>query len=381
MLLGGALRVAPRVEVVAFASSLLSGVATLVILSRRAVDRGPAALAVLLPFALWRWTLLPSAAPALPELPCATLLALAAVSLDARDLSARRALGGAACLSVACGFRYEAWFASAGMLLALALRRPRRALLAAPTASLVPAAWLAINRARSGDALDFIHRVERFRRAEGLTPLADRLASFATELLPLAPWVIFAALSADAWRRHERSLAGALAVLAGVTLGELRGGGASHHAGRSLLFVGVLLAPIAAEGAARLVARGQRVVVVALATVALAAGLPRERDLIGVEPSAVRAGDAVRAAENRRDACRWTVISARGDFLWVMLRAGRLDRELRVSTFGSVEDPAARRRALDASCMAAVEDRWEDEARGAGMRRVSGDGGWSVYAR
>ncbi|MEZ4405913.1 MAG: hypothetical protein R3A52_05510 [Polyangiales bacterium] len=311
-------------------------------------------------------------------MPCAALLvgrrALPRRSDGARPRAARRGL------TLACGFRYEAWFAAAGTLLAL-LRRPRRALLAAPIASLVPAAWLAINRARSGDALDFVHRVERFRRAEGLAPLAERLGAFAVELLPLAPLIILAANSRDAWKRHERSLAGALAVLAGVAFGELRGGGASHHAGRSLLFVGVLLAPVAVEGAALFVARGHRAVVVALAAVALAAGLPRAGDLIGVEPSAVRAGDAVRAAVNRREACRWTVIGARGDFLWVMLRAGRLDRELRVSTFGSVASRAARRRALVASCVAAVEDRWEDEARAAGMRRALSDGGWSLYER
>lgn len=385
MLLGAALHFHPHLLTVSLAVSLLGAIVTFTLLAWRTSRHGLATAAVLTPLALWRWALLPGASPALPELPCAALLVFSALCFDSPRPTRSAALMGAMGLTLACGFRYEAWFATAAMLFVFAWRHPRNALLSAPIAALVPVGWLFINHHRTGDVFDFLHRVERFRLHEGIAPLTQRLRTLITETLPLAPLIGFSRYARRAEPSHETpgetATAGALAVVFGVVLGELLGGGASHHSGRSLLFAAVLIAPAASVGAARLTEK-KHIWVLAFAVIfSLVTGLPRPSDLVGVEPSAVITGRRVHRALERHQACHWTVIADRSDRLWVMLTAGATSRLLFLPPGPIVERRAEAENALARSCVAAVERPWSTLATSSGMHRLGETAGWAVYAR
>ncbi len=368
------------------ALSLAAAIACVALSARLARDLGArrvATLAALAIAASWRWTLLPAASGAVPEMPCVAWFLGAIVSLQ----GGRPALAGA-CLSLACGHRYEAWFGGAALVVYELVSRRPGAWRFALAASAVPLAWLAINHARAGDALEFVRRVEAFRRAEGaLPPWPSRALREPLLLVTEVPLLVLAA-SRGVYRGSApdrdvtlaRRLAfAALATLATVTLGDLRGGGATHHPARALTLVAWTLTPLAALGLSSITSRAW-----ALAAVALSVfiGAPRARELHdGVSRDAVCAGDAVKRARATRRG-PWFIEFARQDALWVEARSGAPERALPDRAYGSPSaDPA---RAVDrrgAGVAAVSSDEARESLRGSGYSLADRCGAWSVWTR
>lgn len=272
----------------------------------------------------WRWSAWSGAAGCVPEMPTAALLLGAAVALG----GGRTVLAGALA-ALACGHRYEAWFALAGMCLGVAWEtRDRRALRFALVGLTMPALWLAINHARVGDALDFVRRVEAFRAREGAQPAGALRYPFV--LAGELPHVVaLAAAGVIAARRADATALGALGVLAGLVLGDARGGGPTHHAARALLAGAWLLAPSVARGIDALRGRWRLALVGVFAAALWRA--PRAREVEGfVARDAVAAGDALRAGRGP-----WLIEGARQDHLWVMLRSGRPEDAVRDRAYGA----------------------------------------------
>lgn len=326
--------------------------------------------ASLLTLLAWRWTLLPAAAGAVPELPCAAWLLAGVALLD----DERPTLAGL-CVTVACGHRYEAWFAGAALALHETITNPRRAWRFALTASLMPLAWLAINHTRNGDAFDFVHRVEAFRRHEGPLPtMGARLVRYPWLALRELAWPLGAA--AFAWRTQptlrdapaRRRVVAAVAVFAMLVWGDLRGGGPTHHAARALVLVAWLVAPLAACVTTRL----RSVWSVAALAAALVVA-PRRAELTdGVHPDAVCAGDTVHATLT--DGAPWFLEASRQDFLWVEVRSRAPDGVRVDRAYGSpVADEGSRARGL-AEALVAVTVRETPE-------RAMRDGRWHIAHR
>ncbi len=368
------------------AVSLVAAIACVVLAARLARDLGARRVATLAALAItvsWRWTLLPAASGAVPEMPCAAWF-LGAIVLLQRG---RPALAGA-CLSLACGHRYEAWFGGAALVANELVSRRPGAWRFALTASVMPLAWLAINHARAGDALDFVHRVEAFRRAEG--PLPPWLTRALREPLLLVTELPLLALAAsrglvgaqlpDRDVTLTRRLAfAAFAMLALVTLGDIRGGGPTHHPARALTLLAWTLTPLAALGLSSITSRAWTLVAV---TLSLFIGTPRAREIHdGVSRDAVCAGDAVRRARVTRSG-PWFVEFARQDALWVEVRSGAPERALPDRAFGAPSaDPSRSVTRSGAPVAAASSEATRESLRQSGYALSARCGAWSVWTR
>lgn len=380
---GALLRVAPRLDVtpyaVSFASSLVALAALAALLRRQGVAASRAA-PLLVALAAWRWTVLPAASGCVPEMPAVMWLCVGALALDGATSWPAVTLAGLA-WTVACGHRYECWFAVAAMALAWSARRRdlRASVVLAVTAALVPVAWLWVQH-RRGDAWGFVHRVEDYRRhAAPLPTLAWRLMRYPVALLREAPAVV--ALAALAARRRAWdpvTFSGAAATLAGLVLVDLRGGGPTHHAERALIPVVWMLVPTAARA---VTSRGVTVVMLALG---VAASLPsRDAALAGVPRDALAAGRAVRRWARAHPGARWLVELDGDEFLWVEVASGAPDAAVPDRRYGdgAPDDLALRTRARGASMAAVRSERARRVLLGDGWVEAGRVGAWWIAQR
>ena len=402
---GAALRVFPWLDVTPRVLSALAALVALLAGARLTTRAGvrPFALALALAAcASWRWTVLPSAAGAVPEMPCVALVMIALWALGRERATVGSRLLAGVSLALACGHRYEAWCAAFALVaVELYLARDdkglrRGALVLAVAAMVVPVAWMVINHARSGDALDFAKRVVAWRRAEGpLASMPARIVRYpwlALRELPL--WWPLAALGARALWGRSRALvlrcAGvALAVLAFLVYGEVRGGGPTHHHARTLLLVVWALVPLVAAGVEGVVAavetRRGRVMAVALCAAMIAWARPRRDDWEGGVPAdAVVAGDRVAMLLARESArARWYVELDRLDFLWVELRSGAPERAIPDRVYGrpapGESEQVERARAARVAAVSTRES--EQTLRRAGFVVDARRGGWVILRR
>lgn len=340
--------------------------------------------------ALWPSSALCAASGGVPEMPCVALTLGALCLLSESSTVASAALAGLA-LSLAEGHRYEAWWASAAIVVAYAIdRRARRPTLAlALCALLAPLFWVALNAHRHGDPLEFVHRVEAFRLREGpLPPLLARALRYPRIVAREAPFLALLALlgARHAWRTDRRNLAlrtlPALAVFAMLTLGDARGGGPTHHAARALLLPLWMLSPLVAQGLSSLTARHpwRYALLAPLLALQLRVHLGRESS---VEASTVRAGALVRATLDRGPNAPWLVALDRQDFLWIELLSAAPDRALPDRAYGaSAPTPdalSAIARRAQAACVS--DARTEQTLLGIGFSVVGREGGWAVLRR
>ncbi|MBI5513400.1 MAG: hypothetical protein HY909_06495 [Deltaproteobacteria bacterium] len=362
----------------------LAACASLVALSRR---RGLTGWALVISVALplcWPWTVVASAAPGVPELPCVALVLGALVALERTTLAGDLTAG--LLLTVACGHRYEAWWATAGVLAVLAHGRAWRRLGRVGIVALaIPALWLLMNHQRAGDALDFLHRVRAFREAEGaLEPLWRRALRFPTLLGREAPWAYFgAAVTLATTRRLRPETAAALAVLAGLVSGELQGSGPTHHPERALLLPVWLLGPAAGVALGRL--GGARGPLLALALAACWGAYPlRRARFTSVAPEAPAAGREVRRLLGGDRSRCWFVEAAWEEFLWVEHASEASRRAVPDRDYGGPapsEDTALARLPACATVAAVTSERLRVALRGRQFRERWSHGGWTVLAR
>lgn len=331
-------------------------------------------------------------AAGVPEMPCTALtLAGVALAMDALARSSRPLcwwLAGTI-LSLACGHRYEAWFASAGVLVAIVTLQLERRSWREPAAlgagiALVPLFWLAINHVRSGNALDFVSRVMAYRAAhEVLPPFSVRLVRYPTLLLFHSGAATLIALAGVRWlpRTAVIPLAAAGAVVAGLVFTDVRGGGATHHIARSLLPSVWLIAPVAFSTLGRWWStHTRRRAVVAAATVVCgmqsSAGstqVPRD-----VQPETLAAGRAV-ITVSTPETC-YFVETGRLDFLWLELASGAPERAVPDRPYGA-PPPVPGRWPFGASrCTAAAvhSDTARAMLQNRGWHDVSQHGPWRV---
>jgi len=207
--------------------------------------------------AVFPWSAWLGAAP-VPEAPTAGLLVVGLATLPAESLRVRAA--GAGAVAAACFCRYEAWpvaLVVAGFALADARRTRSRELLAVAAMALAPVAlWLFHGVARHGDAFFFVRRVAAYRNALGASePLVTRVLGPIRSLFREAPEVVVPLVIGLARTglpaSFRRPLAGATALVAFLMLGELGGGGPTHHAARALLPVWFLAAAMVGQVAER----------------------------------------------------------------------------------------------------------------------------------
>jgi hypothetical protein len=202
-----------------------------------------------------------------PELPTAALCVLA-IATTARPSSTLR-LVGAGALLFACLSRYEPWALAVGFALITARDVARGELTTGPegrrvgvlalgVALLGPAAWLVHNHLAHGDALHFLARVSAYKQAvsgvgAGETPLEAALA-YPLAIVQKEPELGLAAIAlgaqllasrgarALASRPARRAIGLALLLVVALSAAAVRGGAPTHHAGRALLVVWLLLA-------------------------------------------------------------------------------------------------------------------------------------------
>jgi hypothetical protein len=464
--MGAALRAFPWLDVTPRVLSALAALVAVLASARLTTRAGvrPFALALaLLACVSWRWTVLPSAAGAVPEMPCVALVMIALWALGRERATVGSRLAAGVSLALACGHRYEAWcaaFALVAVELYLAREEKslrRGAVVLALMVVIVPVAWLAINHARSGDAFDFAKRVVAWRRAEGpLASVPERVVRYPWLVLRELPlWVPLALVGARwSWvqsadvtspraaaqplsRRGEGpstptggsspvrhpsplspsgegargnggevartpSTAGggtralvlrcagvALAVLAFLVYGEVRGGGPTHHHARTLLLVAWALVPLVAAGVDGLVAaletRRGRVVAAVLCAAMIAWARPRRDDWQGGVPAdAVAAGDRVAELLKREGGgARWYVELERLDFLWVELRSGAPERAIADRVYGRPAPGENERveRARTAHVAAVSTHVSEAMLRRAGFVVDARRGGWVILRR
>jgi len=242
---GGSLLVARAVAIVLGALAM----AALLVAARWLGIGRFGSIAGVLVAALFPWSAWLAAAP-VPEVPAAALsvLAMAALSRD----EPRVRLGGAAAVAGACFCRYEAWpVAVAFALLTLydGLRSKQSRAFAVPAllAVLPIGAWLLHGVFVHGDATFFWKRVAAYKNALGEGPsLGERFFSVPRSLLTDEPELALALVLVGVDRsmlgRLARPALAASALLVFLMVGELSGGGPTHHAGRAVLPVWYLVA-------------------------------------------------------------------------------------------------------------------------------------------
>ncbi|HEY3495001.1 MAG TPA: hypothetical protein VGK73_09960 [Polyangiaceae bacterium] len=213
--------------------------------------------------AAFPWSVWLGAAP-LPEVATAGWLALGAATLASE--TPRRRVIGAFAIAAACFCRYEAWPIAtvfAFFTLSDARRLRDRSLLGSALVSLGPIlAWLLHGVVQHGDALFFWKRVAGYRQAlGGSAPLVERLVSIPAALVRDEPGVVLLlallALAFGSWQRWRRLLVAALALVVFLMLGELGGGGPTHHAARALLPVWYLACVLAGDALGRRLERSR----------------------------------------------------------------------------------------------------------------------------
>jgi len=191
-----------------------------------------------------------------PEVPAAALMVFGLATL-AQDEPRERLLGALA-LAAACFCRYEAWpvaiaFASCTLIDAARKRAPTTAV--ASTKTLLPAGlallpialWLLHGVFVHGDAFFFWKRVASYRQAlGGGAPLLDRLVSVPRSLVAEEPelWLglVVVAAGLRSLTSYRQPRIGAITLLIFLMVGELAGGGPTHHAARAVLPIWYLLA-------------------------------------------------------------------------------------------------------------------------------------------
>lgn len=404
-LLGTALRVHPSLSLLPQTFSLLAGITACMLaalLARAAGGRAPGTVVSVVWTAAWRWTVVTSASPGVPEMLTVALLLAAAIPLAVPlhrggRPSAVGAMASGLALAMACGCRYEAWFAAPALVLAYGIvsRDRRGAALLATMALSVPIAWVAINAARHGDPLEFVHRVEAFRRTQGLPPWIARVGLYPRLLATEAgAMIVLAGVGMGMALSHGRGpdavvrlcAAPAVTIVGALVWTEARGGGATHHPARALLPVVWLLVPAAARGFDRLWSGGRRSRTLAVtAVVALGGTLARghPRTLSTVDPDAVVAGRAVSRALTRTPGQRWLVDLSRQDFLWVELASGTPDRCVPDRVYGgpAPAETDLRGRLQSVSVAAVSTETLARVATRAGFTLRGRYGPWSVYVR
>ncbi len=343
--------------------------------STRAIGAGLVALSA-------PWSVFTAWTSGVPEMPCVawTLAAAWCLMPSATDTrpGALRALCGGACITIACGHRYEAWFAGLGMLAVMTVRdrrRPGPVVLAWLAAGLFPIAWLAINQHRAGDPFDFVHRVVSYGQTAG----ASHAPFAAVGDLVISSGLAIAAGLVGARAVRGRSgvlVAGAVAVVVGVVAGGLRGGGATHHAARTLLLATWLLAPLVPFAVKD--PRGWAPVL-GIVFVQHAIGwraLPRD-----VSRDAVFAG-RVAASVTPSGRC-YAIETGRLDFLWVEVASGRPDDARPDRVYGAPSPAPARWLEVANACPVAIAHTPESRnaLTAAGWATRGAAGGWFVLAR
>jgi hypothetical protein len=383
-LLGTSLRALRPTQL--WALSLAAGVAScvaVVLCARSAGARGWALVGAAALPTLWPWSVAAAAAPGVPELVCVALVLWALGALG------RQSVGGDLCagllLALACGHRYEAWWATAGVLLWLTQARAwGRVARVGAVALAAPWLWVLLDHHRSGTWLDFARRVRSFRASEGPLP-AWWLRALAPPWLLLweAPWAAVGGLwAAGTQRRSEPGTWAAAAVLAGLLLGELHGAGPTHHPERTLLLPVWLLTPTVAQALGRLRgAWGAAALALALAWGAYPLSLAR---VSSVDPAAPRAGRAVAAALRGRPGACWFVESAWLEFLWVEHSSEASRRAVPDRVYGgptpTVPEALSRLPAC-ASVAAVTSERLREALQGREFQERWRGGGWTVLVR
>ena len=251
-------------RVLAFVLGLLS--AALIYLAARQLGAGRgAAVAGTLLASVFPYSAVLGVAT-VPELPTAALCVFA-IATTVRPSPGLR-LGGAAALCAACLSRYEPWVVAVGFVLLTAvdvargrLGSDRRArllgALAIALGLLGPVAWLGHNALAHGDALHFLARVSAYKQAvsgggSGETPLAAALA-YPIAIVQKEPELALCALVLAVELVISRGPGALIAppagrlggfgllLVLGLSAAAVRGGAPTHHVGRALLAVWLLL--------------------------------------------------------------------------------------------------------------------------------------------
>lgn len=195
-----------------------------------------------------------------PELFAASLSVFALATLAARRTELR--LYGALCLAVATLCRYEPWLLAGAFAVYSVIDAARdedrrgRLLAGAGLAIAGPVAWVVHNALWHGDALHFLARVSAYKKAVGGVPAGvwSLVEGYPLSLLREEPELCLVAIALSsaartvpvAFRRPAVSLAVMIAMLSAASI---RGGAPTHHVGRAVLAVWLLLAIGVGEGA------------------------------------------------------------------------------------------------------------------------------------
>jgi hypothetical protein len=339
------------------------------------------------------WSVFNAWAATVPEMPCVALLLAGVLVLanakEAAALSVGRAVVAGLLLGAACGHRYEAWFAAAGIVIGAAsanrARESRRAVLALVGASLiVPIAWLALRYAHDGSALGFVARVGRYRAAhEALPAWPVRVVRY--PLLFVGAAGLFAIVAAMGARVvGSRAMAvglGAGAALMGLVIIDVSGGGPTHHAGRALLPSVWLLAPLAARGITEVALQRRAIAFVVAGAMLVQLGwsvraVPRD-----VDAQTVATGRML--GERVSGGGCYMVEAERLDFLWLEAASGWPERARPDRAYaGSAPSENEFARVASACAVAAVSsERAQGVLARVGFREVGRSGAWSVWTR
>lgn len=202
---------------------------------------------------------------AVPELPVAAAIVLAASSTVPGWTPSRRLAGGLA-LAVACLARYEPWlvavpFAVVTLHDARAVSRlvHRARLIGAAIAPIAACgAWIGWNAHAHGDALAFLERVASYRKALGGGPtgVGGAVVEYGQAFLVAEPQLVFGSMvvlvasavvgvGAEVRRASRRPAALVAGLVVLLVLAGVRDGAPTHHPERALLSALLLLALVA----------------------------------------------------------------------------------------------------------------------------------------
>ncbi len=210
------------------------------------------ALAASVPWSVWLGV------ATVPEAMTAALVAAGVIGVASNELR----LPAAAMLLAAALSRYEAWPACAVFAIACIAgmgrsTRQARDLGAACIACSGPLLWMAWNEIAHGSPTHFLARVAAYRQAVGAAAASpmDKVTAFPRALWETSPVVVVGAGAAlvavvvdeETRARWSWALAGALATLAFLVIGDARDGAPTHHPARALLPVVWILALFASS--------------------------------------------------------------------------------------------------------------------------------------
>jgi hypothetical protein len=262
MLFGTSITVARGVALVlGIASSLLLYAAARLLVKNRDGALIGALLATVFPWAARLGV------ATVPELPAAALSVFALATL-AHERPGHR-MWGALALLVATLCRYEPWLV-AGVFAAFSLYDASRSrgdrvrfASAAALAVLGPALWLIHNAMTHGDVLHFLARVSAYKRAVGGASGVWALIGYPLSLVREEPeLVIVAAVLVNHGRgipkSFRRPVVGLGVMLALLSVAAIPGGAPTHHGGRAVLAIWLVLAIGVGEGARRALASDLR---------------------------------------------------------------------------------------------------------------------------